>query len=148
MGLDARHNNDDITMICEFENIGNNQHKCRNCGLVITSALSSDQISATCKAPSKERKTMPSTMDMIKNFGSSMANHAMNSFQSVLPNVKEERIKICESCEHYDSESKRCSECGCFVHIKAGWASEKCPLDKWGISTDGQMGGCGGCGKK
>ena len=94
MGLDARHNNDDITMICEFENIGNNQHKCRNCGLVITSELSSDQISATCKAPSKERKTMPSTMDMIKNFGSSMANHAMNSFQSVLPNVKEERIKI------------------------------------------------------
>ena len=70
------------------------------------------------------------------------------SFQSVPANVKEERISICQGCEHYNSATTRCNECGCFINIKADWASEKCPIDKWDMWTSGQSGGCGGCGKK
>ena len=90
----------------------------------------------------------PSFLQMAKNAGASVVNHAMNSFQSVPANVKEERISICQGCEHYNSETTRCNECGCFINIKADWASEKCPIDKWDMWTSGQSGGCGGCGKK
>jgi hypothetical protein len=41
----------------------------------------------------------------------------------------EKRISTCQGCEYLKDE--RCSECGCFIALKAGLKSEKCPKEKW-----------------
>tara|TARA_Y100000310_G_C20516496_1_gene731450 strand:+ start:374 stop:805 length:432 start_codon:yes stop_codon:yes gene_type:complete len=140
---------------CVFKQIKENTYKCKNCGQTIESIYGPELFSMECSyspeqenAPKQDTGNTPSFLEMAKNAGTSMVNHAMNSFQSVPANVKEERISICQGCEHYNSESTRCNECGCFINIKADWASEKCPIDKWDMWTGGQSGGCGGCGKK
>jgi len=160
---------------CEFKQIAENIYKCKNCGGEIESNHGPELFSIECPYILEQKITprqnsgqgfpgggqgfpgdgeqpsvgsrRPSFFQMTKNAGASMMNHAMNSFQSVPANVKEERISICEGCEHYNSETTRCDECGCFINIKADWASEKCPIDKWDMWTDGPSGGCGGCGK-
>lgn len=43
---------------------------------------------------------------------------------------QEERLAICESCEHYTS-LKFCSQCNCFMPVKTKLAGKKCPLEKW-----------------
>lgn len=40
-----------------------------------------------------------------------------------------ERMAICDNCE-YRSGSK-CLKCGCFLEMKASWASADCPIGKW-----------------
>ena len=144
-------------MKCKFREIKENTYRCNNCGMIINSPYGPETFSMECPVgsppspneeeniPKENTSSTPSFLQMAKNAGTSMVNHAMNSFQSVSADVKAQRIMICEGCEHYNSESTRCDECGCFINIKAGWASERCPIGKWG--TDGQSGGCGGCGK-
>lgn len=73
-------------------------------------------------------------MSMISNFTSSVVNHAMNSFKNASRHVQMERMNICQGCEHFNAG--RCNQCGCFLNIKTSWASEKCPLDKWGPEQD------------
>ena len=142
---------------CLFGKNEDGTYTCINCGgakgqyeRCPSSTDDEDETKSTSvrQEANKNTNEMPSFFQMAKNAGASMVNHAMNSFQSVPANVKEERISICEGCEHYDSETTRCDECGCFINIKADWASEKCPIDKWDMWTDGPSGGCGGCEKK
>jgi hypothetical protein len=45
--------------------------------------------------------------------------------------IKEKRLEICNSCERYDKDQKRCRECGCFMEYKAFMPYTSCPLDKW-----------------
>lgn len=48
--------------------------------------------------------------------------------------VRDERYNICKQCPHFIEQSKRCSECGCFMEAKT-WINAKpsilCPKDKW-----------------
>lgn len=39
------------------------------------------------------------------------------------------RLTICENCDRL--HSGRCSECGCFVNVKARGRTFQCPLNKW-----------------
>ena len=68
-----------------------------------------------------------------KNLTISTINHLSNGLKSVKENVKQERLTICQNCDKFNSENITCNECGCFLQIKTSWASEKCPLNKWGI---------------
>ena len=43
----------------------------------------------------------------------------------------EKRIKICKNCESFRSTTWICSECGCFLKVKARMKSRKCPKNKW-----------------
>jgi len=50
----------------------------------------------------------------------------------------ENLFSICESCEVYDKEKRRCKKCGCNVNItgravfnKLRMSTENCPLEKW-----------------
>lgn len=43
----------------------------------------------------------------------------------------EKRLAICQQCEFYRTSDGACSECGCFIRLKAKLASEACPLNKW-----------------
>lgn len=46
------------------------------------------------------------------------------------PEVKAERLAICQACEAFDVEHQRCKMCGCTM-VKLMLATEKCPLGKW-----------------
>lgn len=41
------------------------------------------------------------------------------------------RIEVCNSCEFFVKDDKRCIKCGCFIKIKARMRSQKCPIGKW-----------------
>lgn len=41
------------------------------------------------------------------------------------------RLTLCNSCEFFNSDSGRCSKCGCFMKIKAKIQAAKCPIGKW-----------------
>ena len=70
-------------------------------------------------------------LNMLKNFTNSLINHSLNGWMNVNRETFNSRMSICRSCEFFDSSAVRCKQCGCFLNIKASWASEKCPIDKW-----------------
>ena len=101
-------------------------------------------------------------IERILSFNESL-NKYINSGQSeVTDQVFFRRMKVCNGCEFYKKTLSRCDKCGCFLHIKARWATEKCPLNKWDpeVATEQnqettppqaqnsteKLGGCG-CGK-
>lgn len=48
--------------------------------------------------------------------------------------VREERYNTCKACPAFVEDSKRCSECGCFMEAKTwvgGNPDKLCPLKKW-----------------
>ncbi len=48
--------------------------------------------------------------------------------------IRQERFETCKACPHFIEESKRCSECGCFMEAKtwvAGPPKMLCPKNKW-----------------
>ncbi len=44
--------------------------------------------------------------------------------------MEKERIEICLTCDRLTDEFK-CSECGCFMKVKAKLLTQNCPLRKW-----------------
>ena len=69
---------------------------------------------------------------MIKSFINSLYDHAIDGFSCVDSDSKECRINICKSCEYFNIKFVKCNYCGCFLDIKTSWATESCPLGKWG----------------
>jgi ribosomal protein L32 len=45
--------------------------------------------------------------------------------------LKEARLRICESCEFFKQASRKCSKCGCFMDLKTTLNRARCPVDKW-----------------
>ncbi len=48
--------------------------------------------------------------------------------------IREERYNTCKSCPAFNEDSKRCSDCGCFMEAKTwvgGDPSLLCPQKKW-----------------
>lgn len=48
--------------------------------------------------------------------------------------IREERYDTCKACPAFIEDSKRCSECGCFMEAKTWVGGDKnvlCPLKKW-----------------
>lgn len=43
------------------------------------------------------------------------------------------RVAACEGCSSFRPSDRTCSEvsCGCYVHKKAAWLDERCPLGRW-----------------
>ena len=58
----------------------------------------------------------------------------MNKF--FVPNeVYEDRITICKSCVYYFKPTGTCTDCGCFMKIKARLAPMGCSQKKWQKTT-------------
>lgn len=86
----------------------------------------------------------------VSNFAGSLINHAMSGFVHVTDAQKEARLEICKACDKYIEApmGPQCKECGCLLNVKAGWASEQCPLKKWLAETTApQKSNCGSCDK-
>ena len=85
-------------MSCIFSKNEDGTYTCMNCGgtkgQYSECPSSTDDETKNTHEVNKNKNEMPSFLEMAKNAGASVVNHAMNSFQSVPANVKEERIKL------------------------------------------------------
>lgn len=98
-----------------------------------------------------EERVLPPLLKRATNFGKAMVNHARDGFKKCPPKIYASRLDICWGCDKLIKDETRettgsCTECGCSVSTKARWASEACPIGKWGIYKE-SGGGCGSCGK-
>ena len=76
----------------------------------------------------------PNLVKMIQNFGSALVQEStaiLKNEQAITSEEKNERFEICKSCEFFVNSSQRCMKCGCYMPIKTGWRSQKCPVGKW-----------------
>ena len=75
----------------------------------------------------------PSTRTQVRNLALSVVNVLVYVRHTgkikADPQVIRKRIARCNECPHRNQN--RCSECGCFIHGKAGLVAERCPLKKW-----------------
>ena len=72
-------------------------------------------------------------LNNIINKTSELIHDAVESIEHLKcsKDVKDERMAICESCEHLIKTTKQCRKCGCFMEIKTHLASVSCPIGKW-----------------
>jgi|TARA_Y100000033_G_C2755193_1_gene116009 hypothetical protein len=82
--------------------------------------------------PKKDTHVKASLRTMAK--GVLKSTYQAVSQGKVSKEVREERYDICKQCPHFVEESKRCSQCGCFMEAKTwigGDPDELCPKSKW-----------------
>jgi len=57
--------------------------------------------------------------------------------QSILDDIKvsveirTERLRLCQSCEHHYEKINICAMCGCLTTIKTWIPISSCPVNKW-----------------
>jgi hypothetical protein len=76
----------------------------------------------------------PSKIQMAQNLGKDIAQEAIQTWMgkdAISQYEKDRRLKICSGCIYWKEDSMRCQSCGCFMKIKAGFRSVKCPIGKW-----------------
>jgi|SRR5690606_36547048 len=76
----------------------------------------------------------PSFVEQVINYGHALVDYAKDGFQDVSDEIYQERLSICKSCEFYDKEQNKCSQCGCTMAGESGFksklrmANQSCPL--------------------
>lgn len=77
----------------------------------------------------------PSGADQLKSITQLIQNVIIDAVKGndifVNDEVEKHRIDTCNSCNRFDSESRRCKECGCFMDQKVSYSASECPLNKW-----------------
>ena len=86
------------------------------------------------KKPTKthDQKVNAGLLKMAKGLATVSAQAVANG--KVSSEIREERYDTCKACPHFIEDSKRCSECGCFMQAKtwvAGNPDMLCPKQKW-----------------
>lgn len=80
-------------------------------------------------------KPLPTLPQMTKNLGQSVVRNIVSVAQGNALNVsneeQEHRLNICNSCEFFLKDKKRCQKCGCKLAFKTYLKAEKCPINKW-----------------
>lgn len=113
------------------------------CGMYVKKNIPQQDIDQAIKSNAKS----PNIIEKASNFANSIIKHISNGMVKASDSVKQERMNICKSCPFFNSENTTCNKCGCFLEVKTGWASEKCPEGKWLEVKTQSDGGCG-CSKK
>lgn len=76
----------------------------------------------------------PSLMSKAASLAVAAAKHAAAGMPRASDEEADRRFAICQSCDHYDKDTKSCRLCGCFIAERRGklaWADQKCPVNKW-----------------
>lgn len=86
------------------------------------------------ETPCVEELKLPGMLDMAKNLmkdGAKIAANALSGNTTLVEDsVRESRLSICRACPKFTPQ-ERCTECGCFMKVKAAFITSKCPLEKW-----------------
>ena len=56
---------------------------------------------------------------------------ALSAVELVEEPIRNNRLDICNTCEHLYTPTRNCKLCGCFVDAKTYVANTKCPINKW-----------------
>ena len=91
-----------------------------------------------------EESQYPSIPEQAKNLAkfsfdvirTALTPNGPNQSLLVSPEVREERMNVCRSCEYYDEKQNRCRHCGCHLEAKVRFAIDSCPLQKWTVSDE------------
>lgn len=110
--------NDKICGVCKFQSRLIDPEKLRS---------SLPEIKPEMMANPEERP--PSLIEMGTNFIKSTAKHIMNGAPSISKEVYDERLAICNSCEH--RSGNHCNLCGCNLTSKLAMPTNECPIKKW-----------------
>lgn len=98
------------------------------------------------KEQSFKTNKSPSIIEKASNFTNSVIKYVSNGMVNVSDSIKQERMEICRACPFFNETNPKnptCNKCGCFLEVKTGWASEKCPEGKWFDIKTQSDGGCG-----
>lgn len=72
---------------------------------------------------------------MAKNLGSSVVRNVRSVAAGNSLRLSEDdanrRLMICQQCEFFKEDQKRCNKCGCFMAVKTYLKAERCPIGKW-----------------
>lgn len=81
-------------------------------------------------------KELPSFTDMAKGFIGSATDVVTGAIKGkgvmVIEEIYNQRMDMCQKCEFFIKDSKRCSQCGCFMEAKSRFKNTYCPVGKWG----------------
>lgn len=88
------------------------------------------------KCTEEKQSELPSFMGMAKGLMGSVKDIAGGALQGdgllVTDEVYNTRMSICQSCEFFRQDDKRCSQCGCFMEVKSKFKKTYCPVHRWG----------------
>ncbi len=77
----------------------------------------------------------PSIPDQLKSFTELVQDAILDAVKGnnifTTEELETRRLEICRACDRFDSEQKRCKECGCYMEHKVSYNSAKCPLNYW-----------------
>lgn len=78
-----------------------------------------------------ESPSAPGMLTTAAKFGGAVLRHAADGFREVAPAQVAQRLAVCQSCPACDQSAMVCRDCGCRLLLKARWASETCPQERW-----------------
>ena len=84
----------------------------------------------------EEEKSYPSLLQMGKNLTHSAINFTKSGFKLASDDKINRRLAICSDCKLFDEKAERCTNCGCFVKVKARIDSDVCPVGRWEMSDE------------
>lgn len=75
----------------------------------------------------------PGLFRRARNLAKAVGRQIRYGPKRVTPEVRDQRLAICQRCPSCDREKMICTEpeCGCNLEFKTWWATEACPLNKW-----------------
>ncbi len=79
------------------------------------------------------KRKFPSLFQMMKSFTKDLGKYIRDGGPNVTPDEYADRLDVCNTCEFFDKNAYRCTECGCMMQHKAKWATAVCPKNKWAI---------------
>ena len=80
------------------------------------------------KSPAMKASALQMAQGLVRTAGQAVRNGRVSE------EIREERYDTCKGCPAFNPDSKRCTECGCFMEAKTwvgGNPNFLCPLKKW-----------------
>jgi hypothetical protein len=88
--------------------------------------------------PSPPEPAAVSPIRKAINFAAAATAHVAAGLPEASAELVERRLAICHDCENYRPSDGTCggmAGCGCYVAVKATWAEQACPVEKWPTVT-------------
>ena len=98
---------------------------------MLADATSNLPLAADVAAEARKKK-MPGLGKLASGLTRTAAQAVMNG--RVPKEIREERYETCKACPLFDANTKRCTDCGCFMEAKTwvgGNPDTLCPKQKW-----------------
>jgi hypothetical protein len=85
------------------------------------------------KKKTSKKIEYPPIYKQVMSFGKTVLDFAASGFEMSSEEETKRRYSICETCEWFAKNDRRCTKCGCSAALKTRILSSHCPLPdpKW-----------------